>query len=505
MDRSLLLCCVLLAALAPACRAQEQPSAVSQPLSPNENRPSVRLELKDGRSSFALGEIIPMELVFTGPASGAQVNTEEYGDMAEDVSVTPADGWFRSHGRSSHDYLSTEELGDKPIRVPVLLNQGIVFEKPGHYEVTVTTHRLSIPNVDYANAAQTANSVGIDITAPDEAAEAEHVRLLSSRIAVGTLEERDAAVLELGFLGGDAAIRAKVQWLRGVESDELAGNLVQDLMSGFASSRNLPLQLRFLEEDWRDPAKVPDWAILQAMDSTRAFARRQTEDGWQMAVMPKNDAATKLAQQERAVDIHEIVLTLPARSGQNRTDTAYFLMENGALSVADEAVLRPIVLQEFPHMSPLAQAMLIETRWKEVRDPVLVPELEAMLDRPDKEGYHHDSLERLIELAPKEATRYVVREICDPHSLVPLSSMAALEAKTLPAVDACLAAQMEAWREGERLRPGKNGPMQDQKMLLAARFGTEALLPAVRETYATFRGKVAVQYEGTFLAYLLRY
>lgn len=219
--------------------------------------PSVRLEMVDVKTSFTLGESIRLQLVFTGSAPGKQVNTFEYSELSDDVTITPADGWFQTHGPSYQDQVNFEKLVGEPLRVGLLLNEAFVFQKPGHYQVTVTTRRMYNEKEYGRDDGLTTNTLDLELKAPDEEAEAAHVKLLDARIAAtNDFDERDAAVVELAYLGGDAAIRAKVRWLRDLREDEMAGNLLSDLSSGLASSRNFPLQQSLLEARWHDATEA---------------------------------------------------------------------------------------------------------------------------------------------------------------------------------------------------------------------------------------------------------
>lgn len=484
-----LLLAILMAASRP-CLAQEQPVAT------HVDGVEVRLEAEDGRTQFALGEPITMDLVFSSHASGFAVNTSNYGDMSEEVNISPADGWFRSHTASAHDYFTTMPLQDEPIRIPVLLNQGIVFLKPGHYEVSLTTARLMGPQ-DAGRIRLTTNAVALDVTRLDEQQEAALVRSLSEQIATSSGMAREQAALQLACLPDDDAIRAKVRWFLDPVND-VGESVEKQMLEGFASSRNLKLQLDLLEAAWLDPERIPQASVLEAMQETRAFLRRQTLAGWTMAAAPKANDAPDIAEQERRADISKIVATLPQRTADNRRDTAYFLMEFNNLSDAEKELVRPAVLSDFAQMEPLAQSMLLETHWKDIRDPSLVPALEAMLDGPVDGFSHRDALQRLIELAPETARPYALREICDPHSDVLLDQLADLPDRTLPEVDKCLQAQLSASTSGENFR-------WHQKAMIAARFAGDNLLPAMRKIHADSKNWNPQSDEGAFLAYLLRY
>jgi hypothetical protein len=478
-----MLLALALGVLCGRCAAQESPISAHADAAGAE----VRLESENGRTQFKLGEPIKLELVFTSRTKGLFVNTTDYGDMAEVVNVTPADGWFRAHGQSGHDYSSSVPLGEEPIRIPVLINQGIIFQKPGRFEISVTTGRLGVK--------RTTNAIAIEILPADEREEAELVRSLSVQISTTNGKSRRAAADQLAFLGGDEAVRAKIFWL----AKGNGGDSVQrEMMDGLASSRNLELQLELLEAAWRDVRHVPDSSLLSAMQQTRAFMRKQTLPGWQMAAMPGTDPASKIANEERQHDVSEIVETLPQRTGNNRRDTAYFLMEYSGLSNDDEAKVRPVVIEEFKRMDPLAQAMLLETRWKNVSDPLLLPDLEAMLDPVNGPRYDGIAIQRLIELSPDVAKPYVVKEICNPKSGVQMKQIQNLPQDVLPEVDACLAEQLRALTGGNNLH-------RQWKAEIAARFGSQAMLPAMKEIYEARKNWNPPSDDSPFLAYFLRY
>ncbi len=472
-----------LGVLSGRCVAQE--TAVSARA--DEAGAEVRLESENGRTQFKLGEPIKLELVFTSRTKGLSVNVTNYGDMAEVVNVTPADGWFRAHGQSGHDYSTATPLGDEPIRIPVLLNQGIIFQRPGRFEISVTTGRLGVQ--------RTTNSISIEILPADDREEAELVRSLSSQIANTRGKSRHEAAGQLAFLGGDEAVRAKIFWL----AKGNAGDSAQrEMMDGLASSRNLELQLELLDAVWRDVHHVPDSSLLSAMQQTRAFMRKQTLPGWQMVVMPQTDPASKIANEERQRDVSEIVETLPQRTGNNRRDAAYFLMECSGLSKEDEAKVRSVVLEEFRRMDPLAQAMLLETRWKNISDPLLAPDLETILNTTSGARYYDTAIERLIELSPAEAKPFVLREICDPKSGVQMKHIQNLPQDVLPEVDNCLTEQL-------RTLPGANNLHRQWKAEIAARFGSEAMLPAMKEIYEGRKNWNGSSDGSPFFAYFLRY
>ena len=214
--------------------------------------------------------------------------------------------------------------------------------------------------------------------------------------------------------------------------------------------------------------------------------------------MPGTDPASRVANEERQHDVSEIVETLPQRTGNNRRDTAYFLMEYSGLSNDDEAKVRPIAIEEFKRMDPLAQAMLLETRWKNISDPSLAPDLEAMLEPAKASRYDGIAIQRLIELSPEVAKSYAVRAICDPKSGVQMKQIQDLPEEVLPEVDACLTDELRALT-------GANNLHRQWKADIAARFGSEAMLPAMKEIYEARKNWNEPSDDSSFLAYFLRY
>lgn len=153
----------------------------------------VRLEPHGNKIQFKLGDPISVDLVFTAKSPGYAVfmDSNAFNAPQDLVNVTPANGWLRFQGAQSGG--SPEDFGQSPVRVPVMLNRSIVFQKPGQYEVTVTTSRVAPSRTGAspgtgcctARRSETTNTVTIDILPRDEREESAMVTRLSSRIARG--------------------------------------------------------------------------------------------------------------------------------------------------------------------------------------------------------------------------------------------------------------------------------------------------------------------------------
>jgi len=521
--RSLAFGCTMSIALAGSVALTQDAADSAAPLA--DSGAQVRLEATDGKTQLHLGDLIALDLVFSYPGyvpppesqkltpiqmamraahplPGQHiVNTTDYGDLADTITITPAAGWFQWQGRSDHDYFSSTQLTNHEISVPLVFNQGYVFKEPGHYEIRVTTYRLDSKSL-------TTNSIGLDLTARPADEEQALVRSLNAQLASPEpdndscrCERGNLAAEQLAALPGDDAMRAKVHWLLAGRDD--SQDVRQTMAEGLAASRNYDLQLQLLEDAWRDPQHTPNALLQTAITNTRLYQAGKMRPGWRMiAHLEVPDAIDGRLADQRHADVQAIVDSLPQRSGRNLSDTAYFLIASAGADTAQLAAARPIAISEFEHMDPMEQGMLLQTAWQKIRDPLLIPALRAMLDKPPPEfvGYGQP-LERLIELDPASARPYAIREICDPHSTVQMKQMAALPDATLPETDACLLQQMTANAAIDK--PSGVTPWPE-KALVAGRFASNAIYPRM---LALYRAHPAWNdtVRGATIAYLVRW
>lgn len=488
---SVLLAALILFGSARSLSAQQVPATAA-----TGSGPEVRLEAHDGKTTFYIGDRIQIDLVFTNTTSDPyMLNDSDYSDIVDDVEINPISGWMRWRGPSGHDSASETTLSSAAIRLPIAVNEGFVFREPGHYEIRVATNRLtqgaSILNLK-ASGPITTNALGIDLEPMPPDVEADEVKALVSQIDSADLHTEAGsdlhreAVSRLADLQGDDALRAKIRLI--LASDDDMRSVTREAL---ASTHNLPLQLSLLEEAWSDPTIPPVYDMPDALQDARALVRGETLPGFVMVVGPPSDPqeAAKIAEEHKA-DMEALLRSLPMRSGQNRADAAYYLMEDRSLPPADIAAAKPVALEEFTSMDDIAQHMLLETAWPAIRDASLTPVLRTMLDRSPADK---DAIARLIELDPQGAKDYVVRAVCDRQSVVPLDAVAALPEATLPEVDGCL---------GDLLRVPPPRPTDyhwKARAELAARFASAAILPAVRQ------GWTNAEQDSAVLPLLLRY
>jgi hypothetical protein len=95
-----------------------------EPISPADNSGvTVRLEPHEKQTDFNLGDLVTLDLVFTAKTPGYALfmDSNRFNAPQDLVNVTPAHGWFRSQGDQYGG--SPEDLGQGPVRIPVLLNR----------------------------------------------------------------------------------------------------------------------------------------------------------------------------------------------------------------------------------------------------------------------------------------------------------------------------------------------------------------------------------------------
>src|SRR5262249_48771620 len=114
----------------------------------------VRLEVhvKNDQSTFFIGQIIPIELLFSSSTPKAYqldlANYDRSGRMSiEQFRVEPSLGWadpIASYlGGIGGGLRGIGPLSNEPTTIELQLNEWIRFDKPGQYKVHVTSHRVS--------------------------------------------------------------------------------------------------------------------------------------------------------------------------------------------------------------------------------------------------------------------------------------------------------------------------------------------------------------------------
>jgi hypothetical protein len=285
---------------------------------------SVRLEPKDGRTDYLMGEPVNFRLTFSADHPGYMVDTVRIFGVSELISVTPTDGVFRWHGTIGTDVVELTPLTATGTSIGLRLNDAVIFNSPGTYSVSVTTRRIAegTRSANLKWLTLTTDPVIIRIAPMPEQEEARLVTQLSEAIAKTDNSDGldHAAEVPLACLQGDSAARKKVAlYLTG--RDDITGIR----KTGLALSRNKELELQLLDEAWRSLDRVPDRNLLNVMIELRHLeAGIPVPDSHRFMPGPtKDEAVRELSERARYID--EIVATMPERQGANRSATQKFL------------------------------------------------------------------------------------------------------------------------------------------------------------------------------------
>ena len=454
--------------------------------------PDVRLEPHGGKTTFQIGEPIQLDLVISNPTGlPMMVNATDYGDNSDPVEITPKAGWIAWQGQSGHDYAIMSDLGTQPVRIPIRVDQVAIFRTPGHYDVRVTENRVQ-GGADLMHLSRTeaitTNSIGLNVEAMPESREAEIVNGVEADLSnAGNgrsgARMRKAAVVRLAALQGNVALAEKIRLLV-AEQEDFRGVATE----AWATTANLKRQLELIEAAWHDPKIVPAYDMPNAMDETRRLLAGLPLRGWQMGVAThKPDELEQRLGAAHQQDMVDLLNSMPQRTGESRRDAAYFLVEFSGLPASDQARAREYAVEEFPQMNDLSQHMILETARPPVRDSRLLPSLKALLD---KNPADKDALAAYLDIAPDEAAPYVVRAVCAPGGPPPIDAVEKVKEDRLAKVDDCLLPLLEgsaANNAGTPIKPTNSGRatfVWKQRVTLAARFGSPALLPAVETSGA---------------------
>jgi hypothetical protein len=502
---------------------------------------SLRLAVKDGKTSFKMGEPIDLELTVSGDSKGFDVGAWD----GDHIDLQPEGNVFRWAGLFSSDTASIVALTPQGRTFTSRLNDQFQIKEPGTYTALVHTWRVMKKPETPSGMSQSmeivSNTVTFEVQAANEQDEAARVKVLGAKVqSAVTPEEAKKAWDELAYLTGDAAAREKVRLVLAAWDGELKPfsaaseetSRIGDADFAFAQSKNKRLEIDLLHAAWLDVRNIPDEGWLNSMTAlARLDAGIGMPDTCGMCGMPRTKWEDKMALEKPYVD--EIVATMPQRTGENRKETGAFLYQELMTSPARPGydVARSIVISNFENDSVDEQKIVMQC-WNGInippssllRDPLMIPVVERIVgsvapDEKDSDGENTDrhscALMRLVEVAPERAVPYFVEELEHPDVELKLYPFGELKEATLAQVDKVLLGQIQTFAAEGAKEPGtgvkdKNDVMQAQaslmdRTLLAARYASPAIYAPMLVLYEQYSGRWDSEQRGAVLAYLLRW
>jgi hypothetical protein len=454
-----------------------------------------------GQNRFRVGEIIEVELAFSSPATETYVmGTRRYDRSGrltiERYEAAPpgrdpmreffsASSGFLGGGLSSGPLM----LGPEPQTLRFDLNDFLVFDEPGRYQLRITSQRIA--------RAQPGSPQGEPLTLESNPLEIEIFadpawQLDTGARAAQTLDSPDAspeekrqALRRLRFLDTPAAVQEIVRRLGQPEFGDC-----WDCMVALTGTRHRELAAALLEAGITAPEVGVSGHYLRALQVV-------SQSLGELPPYPRDDAAAQQRwsalrgerdrQQRELMDelFRRAAAALPAKQGAARAATVRALLGR---PVRDTAELRQ-PLREIPGQM-LAEAFLdlpeqqqwpmLMGQWGRLRVPAMATALRQLIERPQlKEPQLRElALRRLYDLDPAAGERYILAEIRRPHndlggSQVNIRTLGMLSGGQRPELDELLAERIE----------NVTGLTRGLDAQLIARYASAAIAPRVRAAY----------------------
>jgi hypothetical protein len=478
------------------------------------------LSIRDGKTVFRSGEPIRLVVSFTADRPGYQVDTaiDKSARVEDQIEITPENGVFRwrellstpdDYGR---DYLFLTALSASPVAVTMPLNYWLRFDEPGEYTVRLRTHRVSVATGSLGNTPWvwlTTNEVRFKIapmSEQEEEIEARRLSALLDALPKNDLTAQTERCEDLAFLTGDAGTREKVRRYLHPQG-RYDANWTGDLGLGLYISRSTSLVVAMLETDMRDPSKpvAHIWDIVNLrlwMEMPSLVAEAQGNmDALRARKRARSDAL-------RTEYVTEVIASLAQRTGSARVETAASLvtiLRSYDTPSADTpkplpAEVRSVIINEFAQLDPMTQGHLVQQHWKDIRDPKLLPALEAMLTSPDV-WVRQQPMAAILDLAPERAKPLFIAQMLAGR---PVNADAFLELRdeTLPELDGPLLEQITRLAESSNARDRSELKL---KTGFLARYASAAILSEVQRLYEARGSQLDQETRVDLLAYLIRW
>jgi hypothetical protein len=472
------------------------PVASQAPSDPVDAVLAVRLAA--GKSTYAVGELIPLELEFRGQAEPdwyfATRNYDPSGRMiTEQYVITPIPGvadplaeYYASFGGPGGGLGGWQPLDGHPFLLSVDLNDWVRFTRPGDYRLVVTSHRLERHSGRPApELVSRPVALHIEPARPEwataeasraiEAIESGQWDALRRGIAIlRHLGTREAALALVRFYGagGTGSSFEAFAGLAGLVASPYRKDVVEAMESRIDAGDPLPARfvrdLALVRSLLDGPAGATEMAAHEC-DYTRRWSRAITRRE------PTPEALTAL-------------LAARAESSDDGCEAP----------VADALAGHPAAARAaFLALPASTQESLLQSRWTTLDRGWIQPALETLLV-----GWNGDSrfpgagdwaLQRLVEIDPPKGRSLLLQEIrTGAHGLAP-DTLTSLVDEPLPDVDGALLGRYEAARSDEA---------RAATMWLVARYGSPSLASFVR---AQIEHGSFCALEAAALVYLLRH
>lgn len=490
-------------------------SAQSTP-GPSPSDPQLTISTRNNQLSFHIGEIIPIDLAFTGSSHNKyQLDMATYdrsGRLSEDrFVVDPSTGWDDPLQLYFHSYngfiggglRGFEVLSPTPRTIRVELNEWIRFKTPGQYRITVISGRVSEAGSGrFGGPGVTSNSLRLTIVPAtkewQEFTLKTALQILNSTKAPAVppvpdpSDPRAHAIKTLRYLGSANAAREMAHRLTGSDSD-------WDFEAGLAGSPDRSAGLEEMKKLLVDPSFPVTGRFLSTMS---------------VLTLPEGSVDNVAAQRQQAeAELRqELISAMGQKRGTARAVSNSTIVEDAAihsspLPVDLKRTMTRGLVDTFDTLTPQKQAELMQYRWNALDHQEMLPLLRKIAQRyqdfpqlREMNAFQFNSasaaaLEHWYEMAPDEARSVIVKEILRPRPRFNAKVLGILPGGELPEANRALV---------EHLGSSSDFDVRSNVASLIQRYGTHAVEPDVLNFLDPLVGKLECAVQEPLLAYVLK-
>jgi len=477
---------------------------------------AIKLEIKDRRTQFVEGEIIPLVMSFTSSAAkrywadvrsydrSGRLDIETY--CLEPAAPDPAADYFRSSGGWLGGGLgSTQELSEKPFTANAELNEWRT-PAPGHYRLYVVSHRVWRPPdpgepTPYGRIAITlrSNVVEFDVVKSDPEWRAQQLQEALTAYRSENADQKKDAARRLRFLNTKESADVLASLFSGFEQP---GGW--DLMFGLFASPYRTEVIAAMKRDLTDPAHPITQEFLHILTNLEIAA----DPAWNVPTY--DPAQPKVAQDYwRNRQAHQRELTqaaiavvasaLPQKTGQAHALTVQTLAQSSdLLKPATAAQMRAQLVSVWHDLPENTKEQLIQYRWPMIAGPEMLPVLKDFVSRPappfrTMEGMARDAaLKHIYEMDPAEGRALILRDLREAKAQPSLSLVELIPAEQLkPIVQDAL----------DRITKSEARELDFHLLEL---YGDSSTLPVMKHVFNERVGKWACDPQDAMLRYFLK-
>jgi hypothetical protein len=492
---------------------QSKPSLAS----PDTSKPKVNLQLRidEGRTSFHIGEIVPIELIYSSSESTKVLFGEDcmgHGtykfratpdSFIDRVSELDAAGFGGGMGMNCHGFRpDAKDLSKKPYVISLILNNWFRMETAGHYKIAVTAHRSGFP--------VTSDPVDLEILPPDPDWEKLTLAHAIALMDTGETRMRGEGCQILGYLPSEAAEREMARRYRGIDYCD------QELYPALINAHHRKAVLDELEARLTQP-DLPITAGYLGMLAKISLYQRHPD--WYPAPLTKDeqidptpdgryDSRSMLwktpdaIQQEELHYAEVLYAAISHKTGEACAVSLKTLLElDETLMGGDEVPAKFDVLaqqripQVFLDLPFMDQDRMLMRDWPLLRSAAMIPPLKQMVGVNGEVPPMH-ALLRLAELSPDDAGPILIELIKNGNATYSSQFLSRMPDLKFPELDSILLAGVK------NEFPASYHFEFNTAML--NRYGSAAISGDVRVLVQDKIGTLNGRAEATLIAYFLR-